>query len=104
MEQDAERGYCYARRESNLKFVLCARSFLTTHPLADTFHPPYPPIASQSISRNVPLAQARAFQFAKPLFRGVAEAALYCAHRTSTVSPCAFCEQEGHLAAPSPSF
>jgi len=33
---------------------------------------------------------------------GVAEAALYCAHRTSTVSPCAFCEQEGqHLAAPS---
>ena len=35
-----------------------------------------------------------------PLVRGVAEAALYCAHRTSTVSPCAFCEQEGHLAAP----
>jgi hypothetical protein len=32
--------------------------------------------------------------------RGVAEAALYCAHRTSTVSSCAFCEQEGHLAAP----
>jgi hypothetical protein len=35
-----------------------------------------------------------------PLFRGVAKAALYCAHRTSTVSSCAFCEQEGHLAAP----
>ena len=34
------------------------------------------------------------------LLEGVAEAALYCAHRTSTVSPCAFCEQEGHLAAP----
>jgi hypothetical protein len=34
----------------------------------------------------------------------VAEAALYCAHRTSTVSPCAFCEQKGHLAAPSPPF
>ena len=31
---------------------------------------------------------------------GVAKAALYRAHRTSTVSPCAFCEQEGHLAAP----
>jgi hypothetical protein len=30
----------------------------------------------------------------------VAEAALYCAHRTSTVSSCAFCEQEGHLAPP----
>jgi hypothetical protein len=36
--------------------------------------------------------------------KGVAKAALYCAHRTSTVSPCAFCEQEGHLAAPSPSL
>ena len=33
-------------------------------------------------------------------FRGVAKAALYCAHRTSTASPCAFCEQEGYLAAP----
>jgi hypothetical protein len=31
---------------------------------------------------------------------GVAEAALYCAHRTSTFLSCAFCEQEGHLAAP----
>src|SRR4249920_1210366 len=38
------------------------------------------------------------------LFRGGAKAALNCAHRTSTVSPCAFCEQGGHLAAPSPSF
>ena len=27
------------------------------------------------------------------LLRGAAEAALYCAHRTSTVSSCAFCEQ-----------
>ena len=27
-----------------------------------------------------------------------------CAHRTSTVSPCAFCEQGGYLAAPSPYF
>jgi len=32
---------------------------------------------------------------------GVAEAALYCAHRTSTFLSCAFCEQEGHLATPS---
>jgi len=31
---------------------------------------------------------------------GVAKAALYCAHRTSTFLSCAFCEQEGHLAAP----
>src|SRR5437016_12839626 len=78
-------------------------AFSPTRPLADIFHPPYPPIASQSISRDVPLARARAFRFPILLFRGVAKAALYCAHRTSTVSPCAFCEQEGYLAAPSPS-
>ena len=35
---------------------------------------------------------------------GAAKVALYCAHRTSTVSSRAFCEQEGHLAAPFPSF
>jgi hypothetical protein len=40
--------------------TLCA-TFSPSHPLADIFHPPYPPIASQSISRGVPLAQARAF-------------------------------------------
>jgi hypothetical protein len=32
------------------------------------------------------------------VLEGVAEAALDCAHRTSTVSSCAFCEQGGHLA------
>ena len=52
--------------------------------------------------RDLPLTRARAFRFSVRLFRGVAEAALYCAHRTSTVSPCAFCEQEGHLATPLP--
>jgi hypothetical protein len=36
------------------------------------------------------------------IYKGVAEAALYCAHRTSTFLSCAFCEQEGHLAAPYP--
>ena len=45
-----------------------------------------------------------AFQFPLPPFRGVAKAALNCAHRTSTVSSCAFCEHGGHLAAPSSSF
>jgi len=39
-----------------------------------------------------------------PLLRGAAKAALNCAHRTSTVSSCAFCEQGGHLAAPRPLF
>lgn len=37
-------------------------AFSPAHPLADILHPPYPPIASQSISRGVPLAQARAFR------------------------------------------
>ena len=32
--------------------------------------------------------------------KGAAKAALDCAHRTSTVSSCAFCEQGGRLAAP----
>ena len=48
------------------------------------------------------LRSTRGFRFSLAQFRGVAEAALYCAHRTSTVSSCAFCEQEGHLAAPLP--
>ena len=33
---------------------------------------------------------------------GVVEAALYCAHRTSTFLSCAFCEQKGHLTTPFP--
>ena len=45
---------------------------------------------------------ARPFQLSLPFSRGVAEAALYCAHRTSTFLSCAFCEQEGHLAPPFP--
>jgi hypothetical protein len=43
----------------------------------------------------------RALQFSLSFCSGVAEATLYCAYRMSTVSSCAFCEQEGHLAAPS---
>ena len=61
-----------------------------------TSHPPNPGAPRRAFS------PARPFKFSLPLFRGVAEAALYCVHRTSTVSSCAFCEQEGHLAAPSP--
>src|SRR5262245_1605222 len=37
-------------------------TFSPAHPLADILHPPYPPIASQSISRDVPFAWARAFR------------------------------------------
>ena len=68
-------------------------------PLCATLLPAHP-LARQ----DGPLSRARDFQSSSLLVKGMAEAALYCAHRTSTVSPCAFCEQEGHLAAPSPSF
>jgi hypothetical protein len=37
-----------------------ARDFLTHPPLADIFYPPFPSIALQSISSDVPLARARA--------------------------------------------
>ena len=67
--------------------------------LRATFSPAHP-----LARRDVPVALARAFQSSSSLVKGVAKAALYCAHRTSTVSPCAFCEQAGHLAAPSPPY
>jgi hypothetical protein len=41
-----------------------ARVFLTLPPTGRYFYTPYPPIASQSISRDVPRARARAFRFA----------------------------------------
>ena len=62
-------------------------TFSPTHPLANIFHPPHPPIASQSISRDVPLAQARGLQSSSPHLKGVAKAVLHCAHRTSTIDP-----------------
>jgi hypothetical protein len=37
---------------------------------------------------------ARLFNFYTFLLRGAAKAVLYCAHRTSTASSCALCEQE----------
>ena len=40
---------------------LIARDILTRPPTGKHFHPPYPPIASQSISRDVPVAQASPF-------------------------------------------
>jgi hypothetical protein len=41
-------------------------------------------------------------ELSSSFFKGVAKVALNCAHRTSTFLSCAFCEQRGHLAAPSP--
>ena len=68
-------------------------------PLRATFSPAHP-----LARRDVPLARARAFRFSIPLCKGVAKAALYCAHRATTVSSWGLCEQEGHLAAPFPSL
>ena len=45
-------------------------------------------------------AAARTFDSLIPLLRGVAKAALYCAHRATTALSWGLCEQEGHLAAP----
>ena len=59
-------GRSGARGELLCRMLKKAR--LLTHPLADIFHPPDPPIASQSISRDVPLARARASQFSLALF------------------------------------
>jgi hypothetical protein len=42
MEEDAGRGYCYARKESTLKHVLCGGSFLTHPPTGRHFSPALP--------------------------------------------------------------
>ena len=70
MEQDAGRGYCYARRESNLKHVLCARNFLTCQPTGTP---------RRDISPGDGLLILSTFR------NGVAEAALYCAHRATVI-------------------
>jgi hypothetical protein len=59
---------------------------------------------TNATSRNSGFRDRLGLLISTPLFMGVAEAALYCAHRTSTFLSCAFCEQEGHLAAPFLSF
>ena len=63
--------------------------------LASTARPFHPP--ALDAPRRV-LAQARARFFYHSFYtltQGSGQIILYCAHRTSTVSPCAFCEQEG---------
>jgi hypothetical protein len=67
---------------------LTARDFLTRPPTGT-------PRRAMSPGEGLPI-----LYFSLPLFRGVAEAALYCAHRATTVSSWGLCEQEGHLAAP----
>src|SRR5437016_12038513 len=51
-----------------------------------------------STRQDASLCPARAFLFCHSLYtltQGSGQISLYCAHRTSTVSSCAFCEQEG---------
>ena len=57
--------------------------------------------ASASTKDRDELSKAPFPPFAPFALKGVAEATIHCAHRTSTASSCAFCEQKGHLAAPS---
>jgi len=70
MEEDAGRGYCYARRESTLKHGLCESSFFT-----------HPPIGTP---RRAILAQARAFRFSPLCPKGSSQTVLHCAHRGRT--------------------
>jgi hypothetical protein len=70
-------------------------TFSPAHPLADIFHPPDPSIASQSISRDVPLARVRAFRFSPLCPKGSSQTVLYCAHRGSTFRSCGLGEQKG---------
>ena len=61
---------------------------------------PRPRVArAQKIPQPPPSNLQHSFPLHRSLGRGAAEADLYCAHRTSTFLVCAFCEQEGHLAA-----
>src|ERR1700675_1314817 len=50
---------------------------------AQLSHPPYPPITSQSFSRDVPVTQARAFRFSPLCPKGSSQTVLNCAHRAS---------------------
>jgi hypothetical protein len=95
--------------------------FSPAHPLTDIFHPPYPPIALQSMNipqgaqkgdlltrptlarQDVPFARARAFRF--PNFpRGSRQIVLHCAHRATTALSWGLCEQEERSACSLASF
>jgi hypothetical protein len=78
-------------------------TFSPAHPLADIFHPPCPPIASQSISRGRATSPSEGLLIPQ-LPRGSRQIVLYCAHRTSTFLSCAFCEQEERSACSLESF
>ena len=62
---------------------------------AQLSHPPYPPTASQSISLDVPVAQARAFRFFPLCPKGNSQTVLHCTHRGNTFLSGGLGEQEG---------
>jgi len=70
----------FSSQEGVLLDLLLRAAFSPAHPLA---------------RRDVPLARTRAFKFSPLRPKGSSRTVLHCAHRTSTVSLCAFCEQEG---------
>ncbi len=59
-------------------------------PLRATFSPSHP-----LARRDVPYTQARVFRFSPLCVQGSSQTVLHCAHRTSTVLSCAFCEHKG---------
>jgi hypothetical protein len=66
--------------------------------LRATFSPSHP-----LARRDVPHTRARVFRFSPLCIQGSSQTVLHCAHRTSTVSSCAFCEHKGWSGC-SPSF
>ena len=100
------RGLCFRRR---LTVILEGIALAGSIVRASTDHRPS---STNSIGSGVPRSTSTRNRLASlPFFslyssslvlEGVAKVALDCAHRTSTVSSCAFCEQGGRLATPLP--
>ena len=77
-----------------------ARNFLTRPPTGRYFSPALPSDCFVIDFPRRAIIPSEGLPILYTSMKGVAKAALYCAHRTSTFLSCAFCEQEGHLAAP----
>ena len=75
---------------SELARLRCLRMARMSPPLRATFSPSHP-----LARRDVPYTQARVFRFSPLCVQGSSQTVLHCAHRTSTVLSCAFCEHKG---------
>jgi hypothetical protein len=99
---------------SKLARVRCPQDSPVSPPLHATFSPAHPlarrtchaPRRGPSSSPNLNSREWPRLPFTRATFSPAQPRARRDAllSQASTVSPCAFCEQEGHLAAPSPSF